>query len=424
MYSLLGLHYQLMLQSKPAGNEPDSPVVIVGAGLAGCHTAYELAKQGMKVVLLEASATIAPGASGNSAGIVKPFVTRDPGQTDLFYQCAFGYLLKLLTDEPTLKSAAQFNQCGVLQLLEKAYPDNTNYQACTPQQCTSIAGTRIDSSAIFFDQAGCLNPASLCRALVEHPNISVQLNSKLKQITRINTEWSIDLISNETDHDRLTCRTLILANGHGLNQFSQTKALPVTPARGQCSHLQLNDDGESNQLRTVVSGKRYALPTDNGVMIGASFARDVTDTQPSNNDYQDNLATIKILLPELAQLIAKPSVSEEGNLHNHDFCAIRATTPDRLPVVGPVPDFAFYSQAFALIKNGLPEHQFETARYQQGLFVIGGFGSRGIVSAPYCAKLLVQYLLDIKPENQPVPESPRLLLENWSALLHPCPIHH
>ena len=140
----------------PNNHTQDLPVVIVGCGLAGCHTAYELAKHGVKVIVLDAGGRIAAGASGNKAGIVKPFVTRAPGITDHFYQHAFNYLLQLLTNEPQLKNAAQFSQCGVLQLLEQPYPDNAHYQACTAQQCTGIAGTHIDSPAIFFDQAGWL----------------------------------------------------------------------------------------------------------------------------------------------------------------------------------------------------------------------------------------------------------------------------
>lgn len=47
----------------------DVPVAIVGAGLAGCATAYALAAAGIRVALVEAE-RVASGASGHSAGLL------------------------------------------------------------------------------------------------------------------------------------------------------------------------------------------------------------------------------------------------------------------------------------------------------------------------------------------------------------------
>ena len=63
-------------------HEPLDSVTVIGAGLAGCHTAFEIARRGHKVVLLDSADTVAGGASGNTAGIVKPFVTRNRSEVD------------------------------------------------------------------------------------------------------------------------------------------------------------------------------------------------------------------------------------------------------------------------------------------------------------------------------------------------------
>lgn len=394
--------------------------VIVGSGLAGCHTAFEIAQRGFNVRLIDASDTVAGGASANSAGIVKPFVTRSPGITDNFYAQAFTYLIDRLYTNERLCKAAQFNQCGVLQLLERAYPINDCYSNCTPAQSSQLAGVDINAHAILFTRGGWLNPAALCQAIVEHHNIELQLNTVVRNITQTDSGWSLTIDANSSQHD-IHCDGLILANGHQLNQFAPTTELPIIPARGQTSRFIC----ENHALKTVVTGKRYAIPDDNSVIVGASFIRNNEDKALSAIEHQENLSGVNALLPSL-----HPQPEAVSG-----FCGIRATTPDRLPLVGPVPEFSQYRKDYALLKHGLPHHSFPNARYRPGLFVIGGFGSRGIVSAPYCAMLLARYLCEPvqagnetisgnkesvnKLEQLPDSQLTDKTLTSWSTLLHP-----
>jgi len=390
----------------------NTPVVIIGGGLAGCHIAFELATRGIKSVLVDSGNTIAAGASGNSAGIVKPFVTRSPGRSDQFYQAAFSFLLNRFNADKHLSEAAQFTQCGVLQLVERDYPPNHLYTNYSAHDASDLAGVRINCSAVFFRQGGWLNPAALCRALVKHRNIEVRLQHKVCSIRRQNDNWSIAFEKDaqseakNSAQENIDCSTLILANGIGANNFSCTGELPISAARGQSSRFALVDGAA---LKTVVSGKRYAIPDGNAVVVGASFIRDEEGTQLLTCEHEDNLAGLSALLPSLNT----DSIAQSG------FCAIRATTPDRLPLVGPMPNLASYQHDYARLKDGLPEHRFPNASYEQDLYIIGGFGSRGIVSSPYCAKLLADYLCSSTDPKETCSGDFSDSLSSWSALLHP-----
>lgn len=389
----------------------DSPVIVLGAGLAGCHMAFELATRNIRVLLLDAGSSLAAGASGNSVGIVKPFVTRNSGFTDQFYATAFNFLLHRLNTDIPLSERADFNACGVLQLLEKSYPPNPLYQICTDAQASQIAGTRIESNAIFFNRGGYLNPKTLCAALLKHENIDVQLNVCVNQIIREDSNWHLHISApaNKTiNTDTLECGTLILANGHHINEFAQTKAMPITPARGQTSRFMQSATGDQH-LQTVITGKRYAIPHHNSVVVGATFCRNNINCDVTCEDHENNRASLDTLLP--SHHFDQKAVS--------GFCGIRATTPDRLPVVGPVPDFTAYSEDYGRIKDGLPASRFTEARYQKNLFVIGGFGSRGIVSAPYCAMLLAEQLCKATTSDTDEIESSGNTLSSWASLLHP-----
>lgn len=397
-----------VLPDKPVSCEP---VVVLGAGLAGCHTAYELAERNIKVLLVDGNNHIAGGASANPAGIVKPYLTRSPCLSNDFSAAAFAFLLNRLENNPSLQVQSQFKACGVLQLIERSYTNDQAYRTCTPTQASDIAGLSIDKDAIFFPRGGYLNSQALCSAMIQHPNIDVQLNSFVKRIEHNNAQWTLTIevpsarLSAANDEKltskTLNCNSLVLANGEHLNRFKQTQLLPVTAARGQTSQFKTDS---ANQLRTVVTGKHYAIPMNNHVHAGATFTRDDDSKKLQEIDHNANRSGLSTLLPELR--------SEQKATSG--FCGIRATTPDRLPLVGPVPNFIAYQQDYKLIKNGLPDKKFKAATYQSNLYVIGGFGSRGIVSAPYCAMLLAEQLCK-NTTSATRPET----LARWSTLLHP-----
>ncbi len=95
----------------------------------------------------------------------------------------------------------------------------------------------------------------------------------------------------------------------------------------------------------------YALPTGYGVLFGATHDRDETSTDVRDSDHRRNHETLAAALPGLAAGIAESPL--EGR------AAIRAVTPDRLPVAG---------------------------RVAERLIVLAGFGSRGLSLAPLLAE--------------------------------------
>ncbi|MEL7454476.1 MAG: FAD-dependent oxidoreductase, partial [Pseudomonadota bacterium] len=63
--------------------------------------------------------------------------------------------------------------------------------------------------------------------------------------------------------------------------------------------------------------------------------------------------------------------------------SVRATTPDRLPFVGPAPDYAACIERFAGVRQGrVPT---DAPAYLEGIYLMGGLGSRGFTFAPWLA---------------------------------------
>jgi tRNA 5-methylaminomethyl-2-thiouridine biosynthesis bifunctional protein len=96
----------------------------------------------------------------------------------------------------------------------------------------------------------------------------------------------------------------------------------------------------------------YAAPTRDGLLFGATHERGETRIETGAAATDRNLQTLAARLPTLAA-----RVTEAGHLHSR--AAVRATTPDRLPLAGQV---------------------------ASGLFVLTGLGSRGFCVAPLLAE--------------------------------------
>ena len=125
----------------------------------------------------------------------------------------------------------------------------------------------------------------------------------------------------------------------------------LKPVRGQASWAV----GETTSA-TAFGG--YAAPTRDGVLFGATHDRDQTAVDIRPEDHARNLDTLAKGLPDLAARLAGKTF--EGR------AAVRATTPDRLPLAGIRDD---------------------------GLMVLTGLGSRGFCLAPLLAEHLIAKLL-------------------------------
>ncbi len=76
------------------------------------------------------------------------------------------------------------------------------------------------------------------------------------------------------------------------------------------------------------------------------------------------------------------------------------TTPDRFPYVGALPNKTFYNKTYHDLHQGKQYKDYAEAEYQTGLFVLGGFGSRGLTTSGYCANLLSNLLNNTLEKSQ------------------------
>ena len=124
------------------------------------------------------------------------------------------------------------------------------------------------------------------------------------------------------------------------------------------------------RIPVASGGYLLALP-DGRLLLGATSQADDEDPTVREADHRDNLA-------KAAQLLGGAPLHDGAALHGR--VGWRASTPDRLPLVGPAPDPAAPRPARADAPRLWSR--------QPGLWLHCGLGSRGLTTATLCAELI------------------------------------
>lgn len=393
----------------PPSNPPRGDIGIIGAGLAGCFTAYILAARGFKVCLFEREARIASMASGNRQGVIYAKFSAFSNPLTDFYQTSYLYSQAYLaTLAKTADLRACYQQCGVLQLasnakeqrnqqliFEKIAQHNPRFsqdcvQALSQQAASDVAGLAIAAGSkafagLFYPQAGWVAPQMLCEYLTQHPNIRVHTGQHIQNI-HYDGQWQL-----ASPNQNWQCAALVLANAHDATAFLQAAYMPLKPLRGQVSHIRAQKE---DVLQTVICHRGYIAPAQNGqFVIGASFNVGSDLPHLSLADQRENLAHLKTHVPAAWDLLAAdaPLAGKVG---------FRAHTPDYLPLVGAVADVDFYLKNYrSALQSGRVRHV-PQAQYLPHLYVNLGHGARGITSTPFCAQLLADLICNQLPTAQ------------------------
>ena len=358
-------------------NAAPNTAIVIGAGIAGCSTAYALAQRGIKVTLLERHAEIASEASGNSVAMLYPRLSGNDVASEF---ALTGYLHSLALYKSLNLDLANFSNCGLLQLgfnkrelarIQKVAAQNHStdiLKYVTQPEASSLAGMAISHDALYFPNAGWVHPQQLCKRLTQHKNISLITLTNAINILKINDIFEIK----NSSILNLKADIVIIANANEADNFSQTRHIKTQAVRGQVSQLSATD--VSQKLKIILCSDGYFSPAVNNIhCLGATFS---TKNDGINQaDHLSNLETLKTISAPL-----------HHNMHNNIVdgrVSYRCITSDYFPLVGELLDSV-------ALKSTPPRPSATTASlpWIKGLYMNVAHGSKGFTSAPLCAELL------------------------------------
>lgn len=315
-------------------------IAVIGAGIAGASVAHALAQRGHAVTVFETADAPAQGASGNHAGVFRPLPSADDSRLSRLLRAGFLLGRKQFAALPDVK----LGWTGALHLARDAKHEDTQRRIAAGlpadfcrfverAEAARLADWPVELGGWWFPQAGWINPPSLVRALLA--GLDVRCGQRIDRLADIDAD------------------EIVIANGHAAPQLIPDFKLPIRAGRGLVSHL---PEAATPAFNIVATRLGYVTPPLDGLRCaGATMAADDLDPAPRLADHIENLHRLDMVLPGFGKALDPARL--DGRV------SFRPMSPDRLPIVGPL-------------------------SANDGLWIVNGFGARGLVFAAICAELL------------------------------------
>ena len=315
-----------------------SQVVVVGAGIVGCAIAYELARRGVHVRVIDRR-DVGRGATQASAGVLAPYLEaheRRPllelttRSLDLYDE----FVARIVEDSG---AAVQYARTGTLEIaavpgdmarlegihaacLERGIGaelfDAETVRQVEPQLAPAVQGGLMVESHGFVAVSELT--AALRRAAAAH-GVAFQTSAV---VTRIEANGAG--IRVETAGDVFACESAVMAAGSwsGHLEIGGAFPVPIRPVRGQLLHL----EWPAPPLKRVVwAPDCYLVPWSDGSVLAGATSEEV------GFDERVTVAGVRELIDATRRVtprVDKASFKEAR-------VGLRPATPDELPVIGP-----------------------------------------------------------------------------------------
>jgi glycine oxidase len=350
-----------------------SDIIVVGAGIIGCAVAYELARRGASVELVD-ERPVGMGATQASAGVLAPFIEAREGSPllnltvrslELFDEFIprvtaasgiavpykrTGTLDLAVNDEEmrTLETtAAVLGKRGVTALLV----DADGVRAEEPQICRDVIG------GLLIPTHGFVAAGELTRALAAAARAHGAHLVEQSRVRRIAHRYGEVVV--ETNRGSLTGHAVVFAPGSWAGEIAIdgiATPVPVRPVRGQLLSLAWTG---APLRRATWSRRCYLVPWDDGtLLVGATV-------EEAGFDERATVAGVRELLDAACEIV--PQAQSAG--FRAARVGLRPATTDGLPVIG----------ASAALPN---------------LIYATGHFRNGVLLAPLTAQLVADAMLD------------------------------
>lgn len=348
-------------------------IVVIGAGIVGCAVAYELAKRGASVRVLD-DRPVGMGATQASAGVLAPHIeAREKGS---LLQLAVRSLEIYDSFIAAVRSAsaAEVTYCrtGTLDVALGGEAMSRLESAAKTLTAQGVVAKLLNAGAVREAEphvttravGGLLIPAhgfvaahELTKALALAAERHGALFEEPTRARRVSQ--GADGLTVETNRHTFAAKGVVLAAGSWAGQIEVadlTRRVPIRPVRGQLLHLAWTGP----TLRRVVWGERcYLVPWDDGTLLVGATVEEV------GFDERTTVAGVRDLIDWASELVPAVQVACLTSAR----AGLRPASVDGIPVIGP--------------SSVLPGLMYATGHYRNGVLL-----------APLTAALVADAMLD------------------------------
>ncbi|MCG6659374.1 glycine oxidase ThiO [Halomonas campisalis] len=361
-------------------------VLIIGGGVIGMMTAWQLAEAGCSVTLLERR-RCGEEASWAGGGIVSPLYpwrySEPVSSLARFAEHEYPQLAARLLEETGIDP--EYRQKGLLYLRVDDGDRAFDWARRLGKPLEAVGADLIYAkepwlaegidSGLWMPTLGSIRNPRLCQALrarlMALPGVTLKEGMEVERLCVEGGRVS----GVETPRGHLAAGRVVLCGGAWSGQLLGTLglALPVRPVKGQMMLFLTPPMAGGRQLleRVVLADGRYLIPRGDGrVLIGSTLEEADFDKTPTDEARESLRQSALAMLPALADCAIE-----------HHWAGLRPAAPDGIPFIGELPGI-------------------------RGLFVNAGHYRNGLVLAPASTRLLVDRLLGRSPLIDPTPYTP------------------
>ena len=347
---------------------------MVGAGVIGCAVAYELARRGGRVHVIDRR-EVGQGATQASAGVLAPYITAHAGSRLLELGgrslALYDEFVASVVEDSGL--AVQYVRSGTLEIARDAEASETLRNTACAYRDMGVTVDYLDEKAVHEAEPQLSDMVVSGLLVASHGFVgATDLTDALRRASgaygvTFTPSTSAARVSShggqlqvETPLDTVVCDAVVIAAGSWSGQVEAEgeEPVPVRPVRGQLLHLGWP---KSPPARVIWTDRCYLVPwTDGSVLVGATV-------EDVGFDERATVAGVQQLIDMTCELVPTARKAWFQGVR----VGLRPGTPDDLPAIGP-------SERLA------------------GLFYATGHFRNGVLLAPLTAQLVADYVLDGK----------------------------
>ena len=367
--------------------------VIIGAGVAGCSTAYFLGKYSKSVLLIDKNSDVAYGASGAAGAFLSPLLGKPNGLKDLVNNA-----LTFSTTFYKENFPDEITNCGTCRV-PKDKKDKDKFESY--ENFMDFTFKKFENG-YFFPIGSVVNSYSICKGL--SANVDKLLNYEVSDIYQKSSTW---IINNEIE-----TKNLILCTGANIKLISE-EYFNIRPVWGERINILSSTNIDINYHKSCSLSKSKKIKTQdkNLISIGAThhrFKEDMSDTSFSLekkdiNKIKHNEKSLDIINSDINELLTlASSIKKLEDIEVVDIkIGARSSSLDYYPIVGKLVDSKKSIKKHPHILNGSFIKE-ENLSMIENLFVLNAVGGRGYVLSPFLANSLVEFIINKKPLSKDI----------------------
>jgi len=327
--------------------------IIIGGGIAGLLTAYELRE--FKTLLIDENGILTSGASAAAGAFLFPKIGFDTAYTRFI-------------NNAILNSFKFYEKIGIdthkrgVTLLPRDERDIEKFKKYEKE--IKLPFEKKDGG-FYFKDGGVVVP--------EEVKEKIKIDYEIQKITNIQKEGPYWIVG------EYRAKNVILATGH--QKLLDIPYIKIRPVWGE--RIEINAKWKiKNRKSEIFYHKNCSVGVIDGIMkIGATHKRNCLECRENES--------------EALELIQK--AREIIDIKEYEILKIiggfRAASVDYFPVVGKIIDVdETLKNNPKIVKGEKPK----SISYIKGLYIINGMGGRGFSNAHVCAKMLKEHIIDGK----------------------------